>query len=75
MKNILVAYDGGEPARLALETGIELVKRFGGSLGIVSVIPMHTRPDPDRPLEWRSQTTISSWRTPAGTRRELGVFA
>jgi nucleotide-binding universal stress UspA family protein len=41
MKNILVAYDGGEPARRALETGIELVKQFGGSLGIVSVIPVH----------------------------------
>ena len=41
MKNILVAYDGGEPSRRALETGIELVKQFGGSLGIVSVIPVH----------------------------------
>ena len=41
MKNILVAYDGGEPARRALETGIELVKQFGGNLGIVSVIPVH----------------------------------
>jgi nucleotide-binding universal stress UspA family protein len=41
MKNILVAYDGGEPARRALETGIELAKQFGGSLAIVSVIPSH----------------------------------
>ncbi|HEX5015269.1 MAG TPA: universal stress protein [Candidatus Limnocylindrales bacterium] len=41
MKNILVAFDGGEPARKALDTGIELTKRFGGSLGVVSVIPYH----------------------------------
>jgi len=41
MKNILVAYDGSEPARRALETGIELVKQLDGSLGIVSVIPVH----------------------------------
>lgn len=41
MKNILVAYDGTAPARRALETGIELVEQFGGSLGIVSVIPIH----------------------------------
>ena len=39
MKNILVAFDGGDSSRLALETGIELVKKFGGSLGIVSVYP------------------------------------
>jgi nucleotide-binding universal stress UspA family protein len=41
MRNILVAYDGGEPAHRALETGIDLAKRFEASLGIVSVIPVH----------------------------------
>jgi nucleotide-binding universal stress UspA family protein len=41
MKNILVAYDGGEPAHRALETGIELAKRFDASLAVVSVIPVH----------------------------------
>ena len=41
MKNILVAYDGTEPAHRALETGIELTKLLGGSLGVVSVIPYH----------------------------------
>ena len=41
MKNILVAYDGGQPAHRALETGIELAKRFDASLAVVSVVPVH----------------------------------
>jgi nucleotide-binding universal stress UspA family protein len=41
MKNILVAYDGGEPAHRALETAIELTKRFGARLAVVSVVPVH----------------------------------
>jgi nucleotide-binding universal stress UspA family protein len=41
MKQILVAYDGGEPARVALQAGVDLVKSFGGSLSVVSVIPVH----------------------------------
>ena len=41
MKHILVAYDGGAPARRALETGIEFVKQSGATLSIVSVIPVH----------------------------------
>jgi nucleotide-binding universal stress UspA family protein len=51
MKNILVAYDGGEPSRRALKTGIELVKQFGGSLGIVSVIPTHAGRSPVDPWD------------------------
>jgi len=39
MKRILVAYDGEEPARRALETAIELAERFHGSIGVVSVVP------------------------------------
>ena len=39
MKNILVAYDGGEPAHRALQTAIDLAKQFGGSLSVVSVVP------------------------------------
>jgi nucleotide-binding universal stress UspA family protein len=41
MQNILVAYDGGQPAHRALETGIELAKKFDASLAVVSVIPVH----------------------------------
>jgi nucleotide-binding universal stress UspA family protein len=39
IRRLLVAYDGGEPARLALELGIELASTAGATLGIVSVVP------------------------------------
>jgi nucleotide-binding universal stress UspA family protein len=41
MKRILVAYDGGEPARRALDTAIDLAKRFEASVTVVSVVPFH----------------------------------
>ena len=41
MKNILVAYDGGQPAHKALDTAIELTKHFDASLAVVSVVPVH----------------------------------
>ena len=41
MKRILVAYDGGEPARRALATAMELARRYEAELGVVSVVPVH----------------------------------
>ena len=41
MKRILVAYDGGLPARRALSTAIELAKVMDGHLTVVSVVPIH----------------------------------
>jgi len=41
MKRILIAYDGGDPARRALVTGIELAKRYEAPITVVSVVPMH----------------------------------
>ncbi len=41
MRNILVAYDGGEPAHRALELAVDLAKRFEASLAVVSVVPVH----------------------------------
>lgn len=41
MKKILVAYDGGEPARRALDLAVELAQRFGATVGVVSVTPVH----------------------------------
>jgi len=41
MKKILVAYDGGDPARKALDTAIELAKKFDAPVTVVSVIPVH----------------------------------
>ena len=39
MKRILVAYDGGEPAKRALETAVELAKKFDATISVVSVVP------------------------------------
>jgi nucleotide-binding universal stress UspA family protein len=39
MKKILLAYDGGEPARRALQTAGELARAFHASLSVVSVAP------------------------------------
>jgi len=55
MKKILVAYDGGEPAKRALETAIDLAKKFDGLVGVVSVVPFHpgrvpVDPWDDRPV-------------------------
>jgi nucleotide-binding universal stress UspA family protein len=41
MKRILVAYDGGEPAKKALETAIDLASHHDGSISVVSVVPFH----------------------------------
>jgi len=41
MKRILVAYDGGEPARRALHTAVSLAKQFGALVSVISVVPFH----------------------------------
>ncbi len=41
MKKILVAFDGGEPARRALDSAAELAKLTGATLSVVSVVPVH----------------------------------
>jgi len=38
MKKILLAYDGGDPARRALETAGELARAFHAPLSVVSVV-------------------------------------
>jgi nucleotide-binding universal stress UspA family protein len=45
VRRFLVAYDTGDPARVALERGIELALSAGGELGIVSVAPDDEVPD------------------------------
>jgi nucleotide-binding universal stress UspA family protein len=54
MKKILLAYDGGEPARRALETTVELAKAFGASVSVVSVVPVHTGRSPVDPWDDRT---------------------
>jgi nucleotide-binding universal stress UspA family protein len=41
MKKILVAYDGGEPARRALTMAVDLAHKFGATVAVVSVVPVH----------------------------------
>ena len=41
MNKILIAYDGGEPARRALQSAIELARKFEATLSVVSVVPVH----------------------------------
>jgi nucleotide-binding universal stress UspA family protein len=54
MKNILLAYDGGEPAKRALETAIDLTKRFDANLSVVSVVPTYPGRSPVAPWDDRS---------------------
>jgi nucleotide-binding universal stress UspA family protein len=48
MERILLAYDGGEAARRALEMAAQLAIAFGASLSVVSVVPLG---EDGRPLE------------------------
>jgi nucleotide-binding universal stress UspA family protein len=51
MKRILVAYDGGEPAKKALATAVELAKVQGASLAVVSVVPIGAGRSPMDPWD------------------------
>jgi nucleotide-binding universal stress UspA family protein len=54
MKKILLAYDGGEPAKRALEQTIDLAKRFGATVGVISVVPVHPGRAPVDPWDDRT---------------------
>ncbi len=41
MKRILLAYDGGEPAKRALTAAIEMADKFGATVSVISVVPFH----------------------------------
>ncbi len=51
MKKILLAYDGGEPARHALDTAAEFALKFGASISVVSVVPVHPGRAPVEPWD------------------------
>lgn len=51
MKKILVAFDGGEPARRALDTAIELARKFDATIAVVSVVPVHPGRSPIDPWD------------------------
>jgi nucleotide-binding universal stress UspA family protein len=54
MKKILVAYDGGQPGRKALETAIDLAKRYDAELDVVSVVPIRAGRAPMDPWDDRA---------------------
>ena len=54
MKHILLAYDGGEPAKRALQTAIDLTKRFDATLSVVSVVTTYPGRSPVAPWDDRS---------------------
>lgn len=54
MKNILLAYDGGAPAKKALDVAIDLTKKFDANLAVVSVVPLHPGRSPLDPWDDRS---------------------
>jgi nucleotide-binding universal stress UspA family protein len=51
MKRILLAYDGGEPARRALETTAVLAKKLDALVSVVSVVPFHAGRMPADPWD------------------------
>jgi nucleotide-binding universal stress UspA family protein len=53
MKKILLAYDGGEPARRALATAADLALAFDAGVGVVSVVPFHPGRDAEDPWDDR----------------------
>ena len=54
MRKILLAYDGGEPARRALAQTIDLATRFGAEVGVISVVPTRSSHSPIDPWDDRT---------------------
>jgi nucleotide-binding universal stress UspA family protein len=53
MQRILLAYDGGEPAQKALEMAADLAEKYGATLTVVSVVPVHPGRAPIDPWDDR----------------------
>ncbi len=54
MKKILIAYDGGQPARRALELAADLALQYKAQVGVVSVVPVHLSRVPEDPWDDRA---------------------
>ena len=57
MKKILVAYDGSDPAKQALEQAADLAHALGGTVAVVSVVPVHPGRAPVDPWDDRNVHT------------------
>jgi nucleotide-binding universal stress UspA family protein len=74
MNKILLAYDGGEPAKRALDQTIELAQKFVASVGVISVVPVHPGRAPIDP--WDDRTVHAEELLEARTLlREAGIEA
>ncbi|HSW43469.1 MAG TPA: universal stress protein [Patescibacteria group bacterium] len=51
MERILLAYDGGEPARRALDMAAQLALAFRAALSVVSVVPVGPDGKPTEPWD------------------------
>jgi nucleotide-binding universal stress UspA family protein len=76
MQKILVAYDGGEPAKRALDMTVELARAFGASVSVVSVVPVHPGRSPmdpwdDRPVHVEELKEAQRWLRDKGIEAEL----
>ena len=54
MDKILLAYDGGEPAKRALDQTIELARHFEATVGVISVVPVRSGRAPADPWDDRT---------------------
>jgi nucleotide-binding universal stress UspA family protein len=76
MKKILVAYDGDEPSRLALERGADLALAFGAQLAVISVTPWRNDGFPvdlwdDAGAHRRALKSAAEWLSHRGLAAEL----
>ncbi len=74
MKRILLAYDGAEPARKALETAADLATKYEASLTVVSVVPVHPGRAPIDPWDDR-EVHDAQLQEADQALRELGIEA
>lgn len=72
MQKLLLAYDGTEPSRRALELAALMTTRFDASLTVVSVVPTHPGRSPIDP--WDDSTVHADELLEAGRLlREQGI--
>jgi nucleotide-binding universal stress UspA family protein len=72
MQRILLAYDGGEPAQKALAMAADLAKKYGATLTVVSVVPVHPGRAPIDPWDDR-EVHQRELLEAAKALRELGI--
>lgn len=72
MQRILLAYDGGEPAQKALEMAADLAEKYGATLTVVSVVPVHPGRAPIDPWDDR-EVHEQELREAARALRERGI--